>query len=216
MATMATVAKGSALGCGGLGGGIGSGAGEGGGWLGGCRGGLGGSGGGEGGGGGGGGASAPLVVCPPPLGAMTGWPSLSLSLPFTMQLSKAGLQLECLGVTARGESWLLQLAGRHARTPGTLTLNPAPTLPPTPTPAPTPTLTPTLTRHALGPLEPLVQRTVIKGESVWVGWPHCREARVVCASCAAGRQWRDRRGAAASCDMHPAEWRQLCEEVHVT
>ena len=40
---------------------------------------------------------------------MTGWPSLSLSLPFTMQLSKAGLQLECLGVTARGESWLLQV-----------------------------------------------------------------------------------------------------------
>ena len=49
------------------------------------------------------------VVCPQPLGALTGWPSLSLSLPFTMQLSKAGLQLECLGVTARGESWLLQV-----------------------------------------------------------------------------------------------------------
>ena len=75
------------------------------------------------------------VVCPQPLGALTGWPSLSLSLPFTMQLSKAGLQLECLGVTARGESWLLQLAGRHS----------------------------------LGPLEPLVKRTVIQGESVWVG-----------------------------------------------
>ena len=48
---------------------------------------------------------------------------------------QAGLQLECLGVTARGESWLLQLAGRHS----------------------------------LGPLEPLVKRTVIQGESVWVG-----------------------------------------------
>ena len=35
----------------------------------------------------------------------------------------------------------------------------------------------------------------------------------MCASCAAGRHWRDRRGAAASCDVHPSEWRQLCNEV---
>ena len=40
-----------------------------------------------------------------------------------------------------------------------------------------------------------------------------RQARVVCASCAAGRHWRDRRGGAASCDMAPSEWRQLCTEV---
>ena len=96
--------------------------------------------------------------CPPPLAPLRGWPTLQLPSPFTMQLLKAGLQLECLGVTARGESWVLQLAGRHG----------------------------------LGPTEPLVRRAVLGGESVWVGWPHCREARVVCVSTAASRHWRDR------------------------
>ena len=48
-------------------------------------------------------------TCPPPAAPLRGWPSLSLPIPMTMQLQKARLRLECLGVTARGESWVLQV-----------------------------------------------------------------------------------------------------------
>ena len=51
---------------------------------------------------------------PEPLTAMRGWPSLSMRVPFSMVLQKAGLSLECLGVTSRGLSWILQLPGAHA------------------------------------------------------------------------------------------------------
>ena len=43
-----------------------------------------------------------------------GWPSLSMRVPFSMSLHKAGLSLECLGVTSRGLSWVLQLPGAHS------------------------------------------------------------------------------------------------------
>ena len=59
--------------------------------------------------------------------------------------------------------------------------------------------------HACARLHPYVREVVrlhvLGGASVWVDWPHCREARVVCASCSTSRHWRDRRGAEARCDI---------------
>ena len=42
--------------------------------------------------------------------------------------------------------------------------------------------------HALGDVEAIVARHVRKEESVWIDWPYCHEARVVCVTNAGGRQ----------------------------
>ena len=48
---------------------------------------------------------------PEPTLPMRSWPALSMAVPFTMLLEKASLSLDCLGVTSRGLSWVLQLPG---------------------------------------------------------------------------------------------------------
>ena len=50
---------------------------------------------------------------------------------------------------------------------------------------------------------------MVKGQSVWVGWPYCNEAYVIGVADRSRRQWLDKRGEVASGDMHPDEWKQI-------
>jgi hypothetical protein len=123
-------------------------------------------------------AVAPLL---PP----RGWPELAMRVPFTMSLRKESVVLETISSFARGESWIIELAGNHQLGVGTDTASLA-------------------RRLLLG---------ASKG-CVYVDWPYCNAARAVSVASAGGRWWLDRKGTSVQhCDIHPGEWRQLKEEL---
>ena len=120
---------------------------------------------------------------PAPLLPLRGWPLLQSRLPLSMQLEKASLVLDSLGVTTRGESWVLRMLG------GSMLGN-----------------VDALVSRCVG-------GDGAARQSVWVDWPFCCEARVSAVADAHERRWRGRRGVVERGDMHPLEWKRLAADL---